>query len=645
MCGIAGMVRKKKIDLELLCRMAGSQRHRGPDDEGYTLLDASGKLSHFRGQDSIDAMHSFPHILDHFEERDIDVGLAHRRLSIIDLSPLGHQPMEYEGRYVITYNGEIYNYLELKNELADKGFTFRSDSDTEVILASYQAWGDTSVSRFIGMWAFAVIDVRSREVFLSRDRFGIKPLYYAMNKDGFYFSSEIKSLLQNSDLDRKIIEKKTYNYLCYGDSAGPHETLFEGIFELPPGWNMVYSLENHEYNLKKYYDLHDVVSCYNNFNGSNYLEKYSELFANSIRLHLRSDVPVGSCLSGGLDSSAIVALCAHKNGEGFNTFTAAYEDKLIDESVYAHMVEAHYQNIKGNCTYPQSEDFWDEWGRLTWHQDLPIGSTSMFAQWEVMRLASSQGMKVLLDGQGADESLGGYSFYGGIFLLETLKKFRIFDFIKESKALKQNRSINTWNELGRAMFPNLPGILKKAIHSRKRIGSRFLSPRFRSDVVNNNIDQAWGDDFRDASIQNIRIGLHELLRYEDRNSMAFSIESRVPFLDHRLVEFSIFLPIEWKIRNGWTKYILRKTIESYLPYDVVWRRDKKGFITPQKTWKEEQVKKLSEYLSDYSFPDMLDKSSILDILHSEINDPVHLTELWRLFSFLKWLEVYQVRLN
>lgn len=273
---------------------------------------------------------------------------------------------------------------------------------------------------------------------------------------------------------------------------------------------------------------------------------------------------------------------------------------------------------------------------MIWHQDLPIGSSSIFAQWEVMKLASAFKMKVLLDGQGADETLGGYSLFTGFYLIDLIKKFKLISFIKNIQFIKENRSVRPINELSRAAFYYLPNILQKTIRNKSRIGSKFISAEFLNEYKDEPTPYKSMPNYLDMSIEIIKYGLHELLRYEDRNSMAFSIESRVPFLDHRLVEFSLALDNELKLKNGWTKFILRKAIDKNLPKQITWRKDKKGFVTPQNIWKKELQPNLLDFLTNSKSVDFINMDYLLKSVNNNISSKNHLSEFWKIISVIKW---------
>ncbi|MEO0310931.1 MAG: asparagine synthase [Bacteroidota bacterium] len=644
MCGIAGAVSKNGFRQEVLNLMSGVIRHRGPDDEGFLTVNDHGDVAHLRGKDTISELSHLPHISDQGNEKFCTIGLVHRRLSILDLSKHGHQPMTDLGqKFHIVFNGEIYNYRELRDELKLKGYHFTTESDTEVILAAYQEYGLSCASKLMGMWAFAIYDTTANLLFISRDRFGIKPLYLYMQDEELVFASEIKSILAYPSVKAKLNEANTYQYLSFGKLEDPYATLFENIIELPVGYNLVYALNEDRITIKSYYKLEEAIEQRRLRSKEHPYKKYEKYFQQSIDMHLRSDVPVGSCLSGGLDSSAIVAFAAIQlRDTPFNTFTAIYDEENIDESKYAKMVSDHFPNIKPYYTKPNAQTYWNDLDKLIWHQDLPIASTSMFAQWEVMKLASNHGMKVLLDGQGADESIGGYSIFTGVYLFSLLKRLQFRTFMQESKAIKANRSVNIKNEVGRAAFNLLPESIKTSVRSKQRIGKGFINDDFLSTFSNIKDKSTVGNNYLHMSTQAMKYGMHELLRYEDRNSMAFSIESRVPFLDHRLVEFTLALPEKYKLREGWTKYALRKIVDKRLPKEVTWRKDKKGFVTPQYKWKKELQQELITFINEAPMPAMINKKFMQQMVTTDLTNASQLSEFWKMVSFAKWLNIYNL---
>lgn len=636
MCGIAGIVCKGGVRPADLLRMSETLKHRGPDDEGFLL----GRES-FRGPDTVTDLSSLKDIRE--AQTGQPVGLMHRRLSIIDLEASGHQPMQ-RGTAWVVYNGEIYNYKELREELKKEGFPFTTTSDTEVLLAAYQKWGTDCVQHFIGMWAFALYDESNMRLFVSRDRFGIKPLYYHRAGDKLAFASEIKALLQLDFIDATAKSGPVLEYISFGTTSQPSGNLFSEIETLPPAHNLVVDLHTFSSKVEPYYDLEQAVASYNM--SSDPQAAFNSLLENSIDIHLRADVSVGSTLSGGLDSSTVVALAARRmSGKTFKTFTASYTERGVDESAYAKKVTGRISNTEAHYAYPAIDRFWQDFEKMTWHQDLPVSSTSMYAQWEVMRLARKEQTRVLLDGQGADEILGGYYNFAGLYLLELLKEFRLRSFFLEKQALKGNFAPNINTTLGRALFYFLPEGLQRRVRARKRLGMGVVTESFASRLQHIKVPERGGRTFRQQSLLSMQYGLQDLLRYEDRNSMAFSIESRVPFLDHRIVEFCIALGNAWKIKNGWTKFILRQAAAPLLDPAVAWRKDKMGFLTPQKTWLEASRGQLQQFINDSDLPAFLDKSALLRISRSEITDAAHLSEFWRTISFVKWWQVFKLKLK
>lgn len=639
MCGFGGVVGGRGVEPRSLLAMAGTLRHRGPDDEGYWTAGTDGEAQFWRGDDTVPEREGLPHIRE-APDTAAPVGLMHRRLSILDLSAAGHQPMTLDdGHYVLAYNGEVYNYRELRAELETEGVRFRSHSDTEVILAAYRSWGAECVRRFVGMWALALVDTREQTVLLSRDRYGIKPLYYARESDRLAFASEVKALFHLPGFRPLLSADRAVEYLAYGATADPDTTLFQGVREVPPGHQLMVDFQGRVLSCKCYYRPGAEAPSPT----SDPVGAYREQLEESVALHLRSDVEVGSCLSGGLDSSGLVALAAPQLDQAaFHTFTASYEDPAVDESEFARLVADDFPNVRRHACRPHAEDFWDSLDRLLWHQDEPIHSTSIYAQWTVMECAADHGIKVLLDGQGADEVIGGYSSFAGVRLLDLLRKGRLLAFVGEARDLRRNRSVSILKEAGRAGYYGLPPGLQRWIRFRNRLGPRMFSECGRRTMRRLEVPERGGVSFREHCLSSILFGMRTLLRYEDRNSMAFSIESRVPFLDHRFVELVLALPDEWKIRDGWSKYVQRKALEGSLHPEVVWRRDKKGFVTPQRTWKEELQPRLRAFLSDVPMPGFLDRRQVLEALGRNLPRPSDLNEFWRLVTFLRWSQVHDL---
>lgn len=641
MCGIAGIFNTKGVDLAEIIGMSQTLKHRGPDDEGFVLSQNENSIENCKGNDTIGELQHLKHVSE--IKTNPTLALLHRRLSIIDLTELGHQPMvSNDQRFIIVYNGEVYNFKEIRQELQQKGYTFNSNSDTEVVINSFAAWGSACVNRFVGMWAFVIYDRQENILTLSRDRFGVKPLYFNHNENYFAFASELKALLTLKNVDKSISEKNLGSYLSFGTVSEPYQNLFKNIFDVEPGCNYQFNLTTLALKKEKYYSLENNLPS----NSSDIIintNKFEAIFNQSIKLHLIADVEIGTCLSGGLDSSAITYQASTQlKNTPLKTITAAYHDKSIDESNYAKLVTNDLTNVKAYYTYPDAEKMMAGMEKMIYYQDLPIGSTSIFAHWEVMKCASQHQIKVLLNGQGADEILGGYYNFAGIYLIELLKKFKFIRFLKEYNLLKQNFTPQINTAVLRAAYYYLPNNLQHYLRAKERLGYNFI----KKDILKElelEIPKRGGKTFDEHTNLSLKFGLYELLRYEDRNAMAFSIESRVPFLDHKLVDFVRSLPTNQKIQGGWTKYILRKMIDQKLNNEVVWRKDKKGFLTPQKDWKNDMMKTLSNELKESNIPSIMDKEYILNLCNKDFSHASHLSEFWRAYSVVKWYNVFNLK--
>ena len=641
MCGIAGIYNSEGVSVKELISLSKILRHRGPDDEGFFLSYDEKKSEHFRGDDTSEELRSLRHIAENGKQSNL--ALMHRRLSVLDISELGHQPVEsVHERYVIVFNGEVYNYKEIRQELISKGHRFKSNSDTEVVLKSFQEWGEKCVERFVGMWAYAILDKKENVLSLSRDRYGIKPLYFYQRGAYFAFASEIKALLKLSKVDSRISNENLGSFLSYGTTANPYQNMFLYIEDIEPGCNYTYNLTTGMIMKTPYYYMEkNVQSEKSNIKES--IEKFEAHFEDSIALHLRSDVEIGSCLSGGLDSSAIVYSASKQlQNLSLKTFTATYKNKAIDESDYAKLVANQLANVKDVYTYPEAKTLVADIDKMLYHQDLPIGSTSIFAQWEVMKCANEHKVKVLLDGQGADETLGGYTNFAGIYLVELLKAFKFNQFFKDYGRLKRNFTPKIKQGVLKAAYYYLPGNLQQRFRAEERLSYHFVKAEYLGELALE-VPKRGGKTFKEHSELSMQFGMYDLLRYEDRNSMAFSIESRVPFLDHRLVDLIRSLPSDHKIYKGWSKYVLRKILDKKLDDKVVWRKDKKGFVTPQQDWKNELMKTLTAELRDSNMPFIMDREYVIGLCNKDFSSPSHLSEFWRAYSLVKWYNIFNLK--
>ena len=658
MCGICGTwhLDGKSLDVEALEWAATRLRHRGPDDEGYLLAEPhSGRLQPCGGKDTTSAL-NLPR-LESFRAGTFSIGLGFRRLAVLDLSPAGHQPMaSADGRLWLVLNGEIYNYIELRQELAALGFTFRTATDSEVVLAAYQAWGAECLSRFNGMWAMAIWDSAERSLFLARDRFGVKPLYYVQAGNTFAFASEIKALVGLRGLPFIPEPQAVYNYISRGKlpEAQSGQTFFNGVHCLPAGHYLSVNLQRVK--LQSYWSL-DVQAEPVGDSIEPLLAPYQELFTDSVNLRLRSDVPVGTCLSGGLDSSAIVCIINREMakqgfsggqiGEQQRTFSAVYDQAgPFNERKYIDKVLAA-TNAQGMFAWPSAEKLRSQAAQMVWHQDEPFQSTSIFAQWCVMSKVRASGVTVLLDGQGADELLAGYRPFK-YYLGDLLRANRFEAAWQAARAISAHTDLNGWRFLRSALADHIlgtrPAWLRRAEQNSQR-DTEYLAPGFRQSMQPYKSKKEKGriislDDHLRDQLENT--SLPHLLRYEDRNSMAFSVEARLPYLDYRFVRYNFGAAAGWRVYDGWSKYILRRAMQSQVPGDIIWRKDKIGFTTPESAWLQEWLTADPDWLSEpWQSQDYLAVDAVKTRIRQWMDQGGELPALWRWMNLELWLRVWQ----
>lgn len=659
MCGIAGILNfKESIQVSEMRIMADTLRHRGPDDEGYLAVDLKAKkLYSLTGNDSKRAgqhVNGFSGPAGMF--------LAHRRLSIIDPSPAGHQPMCNRDKTLwVVYNGEIYNYIELREELKEYGHEFRTNTDTEVLLAAYEMWGEECLSRFNGMWSFVIYDRKKNTLFGARDRFGVKPFYYYYDNHYFAFASEIKALISLPSFNRKINSNAVFDYLALGLLENEEEGFFKGIFELLPSYAFTFDIDGISLKKWKYYtlDYTDVWEPFNEKKYSEYIDTTRRMIFDAVRLRLRSDVPLGSCLSGGIDSSSIVCVVnsllnnaqLEQIGSKQKVFTACYADRSIDESTWAEEV-VNKTRTEWFRTFPEPEQFSRDLEDLIYFQDIPFGSTSIYAQYRVMKLARENGLKVLLDGQGGDELFTGYSGFHTAFFLEILRN-RDFPAL-----LRELRGVN--NSPANAKFI-LSSIIKRISLSALSEGiKRNMRIKYYGRKINN---QFLNSDFWETHKQRLALtsdiymslnrmlyemmccmNLKNLLRYEDRNSMRFSIESRTPFADDiNLIEYVFKLPSAFKIHKGWSKLLLRDSMHGIIPDRIRLRKDKLGYTTPEQLWLLNNKDHLNHYLTG-NVHNYISINNIFDGWDQTISGRkgYDSTNIWRIINFAAWKKVYDL---
>lgn len=608
MCGIAGIISLSSESNNLvqdIKAMSKTIRHRGPDDEGY-LLNVSDKLVSYGGVDT--PKEYYNSIISYAPKSEIEnqvtkFALLHRRLSIIDLSVTGHQPLCYQNHW-ITFNGEIYNYLELKTELEKGGHRFVSSTDTEVILAAYIEWGERCVQRFNGMWSFVIYNPITNTLFASRDRLGVKPFYFYKDDQLFSFASEQKAFLSTSFYSKEINVDAFIDYFVLDQYEQEEEGVYKGIKELFPGHNLNFNLNSGEIRINKYFTI-DINNRHEEFTQNkfnHYKEQINEALANAIKLRLRSDVEVGSCLSGGTDSSAIVGIASGISKYPLNLFTASMQEKEIDESPYAREV-ARLSNGNWFSIEPNAEMLAKDLHDLIYSQDIPIWSTSTYAQFSVMRLAKENNTKVLLDGQGSDELFGGYPVHLVPYFAEQFKNEGLFQFIRNLSNVNIPSLIKRW--LADFKLFTLPPSLQlkvlRKIHPEINALPLDLEPKILERLANHRSvffeHTPSLNDYLFYETYNHR--LKSYLKCEDRCSMWHSVESRTPFADDvHLINLAFSIPGNYKIRNANLKSLLKESIKDSIPASVYNRKDKMGYTTPNNDWIREILKTESFFESE-----------------------------------------------
>ena len=626
MCGIAGYINKSnkyRPDRNLVKKMTDRMIHRGPDAEGQWT--------------------------------DEHVALGHRRLSIIDLDAKSNQPLfSHDGKYAITFNGEIYNYIELKQELSDRGAIFQTNCDTEVIIEAYRAYGVNCINRFNGMWSFALYDLEEQKVIISRDRFGIKPLYTIDNDDVFVFASEIKAIIAAFPDENIPNETWIYRYLSFFVNEDIDENCFyRNVKIFPAAHYMVYDLRKHTKEYKRYWDVNEQQFYDKWIKGKDPVKTFKALFESAVELRLRADVEVGACLSGGLDSSAIVGCASKRFGKKMHTFSSVYADKECNEEPYIRKVNEKWNTIPHYIKPDDYEKSFTEYIEdITYHHDQPTGGASLYSQYMVMKGVQGN-VKVVLDGQGADEFFAGYIPYFSYHIIDLLKKKTLW---AKCKAIKLLTIIKReWSEeIGSVSTDTIVSLVglrnsflfedSKAVKGlRAKRSARLFTDAFMHKVV----DDYKSREYKCASELNTKLcndalngSIPNLLHNEDGNSMAFSIESRVPFLDYRIVEFALALDGKYKIRNQWTKWIIRKACREYLPREIAKRKNKMGFPAPFARWLREGKSKEEVKEIIYAFGDrnIVPKETIDQYYKAHISQEMDYNAiLFRFYSMELWL--------
>jgi len=605
MCGVIGFNWKDELLLNQMCKAI---KHRGPDGKGIYLDDK--------------------------------VSLGHNRLDILDKSGTDKQPMSDENNaIVLTYNGRVYNFPQIREELIAKGYKFKSRSDAEVILHAYEEYGTDCVQHFNGMWAFCIYDKTKNMLFLSRDRFGIKPLYYYFDGERFIFSSEIKAILEH-DVPRKENRGVIFDYLYFNLTDHSEETFFKDIKRLMPSHNMIFDLSDRKLKISRYYDI-----TKNTVESANDPGKIKDLFTDAVNRALVSDVAMGSCLSGGIDSSSIVVTMRNIDPDvQIKTFSMKFPGEAMDESLYQRAVYEKVNSVNYGVT-PQPSELIEDLHELFMTQEEPFSGTSVYGQYRIMKLANETGIKVLMDGQGADQVLSGSSYFNGYYYYEMLKQFDVAQLFREaSQYYSKSKSLIPLVYLGLRMTP---GELKRYLYNHQK--APYLSRRFLEENADRE-DMRWHiSSLQEAAYSSILFyALPHLLRFVDKNSMRFSIESRVPFLDHTLAEYLLSMPNELRVSDGTSKYAFRLAMQDELPESVLARHDKIGFETPEEKWlKDESVVPIVKSIigsKSFMSRDFWNWERVQNmyekLLKGESSAIFVGTEIWRCISIELWMRLF-----
>lgn len=613
MCGLSGIIsnQKKSYTDQDIRPMMKKMHHRGPDDTGT------------------------------FYSEGLVFGFV--RLSIIDLTSAGHQPFQSsDGRYTMVFNGEIFNYVELKEELILLGYDFQTKTDTEVLLHSYIQWGRDMLHKLNGMWAIAIFDRQEQTVFCARDRYGIKPFYYNVTENELIFSSEIPCILEVISQKPKENKSVILDYLLFNKTEQCEDTFFLGIKKMMHGHCMSIDLKNDNFlKLKpeKWYDIHQRVGQSQGFKEA---PAYRQSFNEAVKLRLRSDVPIGVCFSGGLDSSSIASVIIDDFQKmDLNTFSAIYDDSFSgDESKFIHLYK--YKPGQRHYVTPSAVSLLDDLDKFVECHGEPLPSTGPYAQYKVMELAKDN-VVVTIDGQGADEQLAGYHYFFGFYYKDLLKQGKLFRLLKEMWAYTRiHKSLFAFKTFAFFLLPGKWRIMLKA-NDLAYLDKSFVKEYRRDSQIADNL---YGSgSLKEALINHFEYKLEHLLKWEDRNSMFFSLEARVPFLDYRLVEQTLATQSDLIIKDGWTKHILREAMKGTLPEEIRMRVDKNGFMTPQDEWFRTAIwqEKISSIIESDSFASrgLFDVDAVKHQYQKHVKGEVQIAkEIWKWVHTELWFRKY-----
>lgn len=611
-------------DIAQIKKMTDAISHRGPDAEGHWLHK--------------------------------NVAFGHRRLSIIDRDEISNQPMiSHDRKYILTYNGEIYNYLELREKLSESGSCFKTHSDTEVVIEAYRKYGLRCFEMFNGMWALCLYDIEQEKLVICRDRLGIKPLVYLDNDKSFIFASEAKAILAAYP-DENIPNYSTVYRFLKGITAEETGTSFyKNIQIFPAASYMIYDIATNRKEVQAYWEINEKIFYKKWIEGKNPCKTFQKLFEDAVRLRLQADVEVGACLSGGLDSSAIVG-AASKIKKGMKTFSSIYQQKECNEEKYIRCVNNANQTRPCYVENTEiAEDFADYVGKMNYYFDGPTIGAAKYNSFRVMEKAGKY-VKVLLDGQGADELFAGYDESNfGNYLRDLFREKTICSWIEKINLVSvigEHPSMDISHQ-DVCDVVSLVGIdnYKYLVNPTKLKSKIPINSIFTQQFLESTIDDYKKEEIPIRSslsklqYQSIKYyPLPEILRNEDSDSMAFSIETRLPFLDYRVVEFAIGLPSRYKIRGQWSKWIIRKGCRKYLPKAVAKRKNKMGFPAPFARWlrEEEEIHNLRDVIFEFGKRNIIVPEKIEEIYHEHITGEADNSELlYRIYSTEVWMRTFK----
>lgn len=637
MCGILGIYssENKKELINRVEHAINSLNHRGPDSKGLCNFD--------------------------IKENKSSLVLGHTRLSIIDLTPNANQPMQINhGRYTIVYNGEIYNYKELREELIRNGHIFKTESDTEVLVTLWAKLGDKGLKKIIGMFAFAIFDRLKCTLTIARDAFGIKPLYYKRYLNNIYFASELPALLKLIPTKFNLNIQRSYDYLVHNDYDSNEETIIGGVKHLKPAHTLVFNLKNLDKKKPKIWWKPNITTN-DNISYEKAVKKLRKIFIESVNLNLRSDVPIGVTFSGGIDLSAIISVIRYLNpNKKLITFSFISKKKSISEEKWINFLKKKL-NLNSYKIKINSNELLDDLDKLILIQGEPFGGTSIYAQFRLFKFIKKKGIKVILDGQGADEILAGYSGYPGhrlLSIVETKGLVAAHDFAQKWSKLNNKNYFLAWMYLGRLLMPDfLYQFLHKFFyeHLNNPLAKNFTPKWFKLNDLNKKISlkenryklkkENKGSRVKEAMAHAITgRGLQSLLRHADRNSMTSSIENRVPFLSIPLVDFLLSLPETFFYSDdGLTKNIFRDSMKGIVPNKILNRKDKIGFETPQQNWLLSNSSSIKRIIKNSTIFNLIDKELLLIEFEKVIKGKkVFTSRVWRWLNFLRWADLLPV---